>query len=138
MKKIIFFLLFVASPFISLITTAEEITGITPKIIKLQTSEIPKKYAGVYKLNDNFQVTISIEDNKLYALAPGDQEKSEFTLVSGSKFSMKSAGAEIEFVEENGKQYLLVKMKDVLKLEKISWCRSSCLLFEVENTDMNI
>ena len=82
---------------------------------------MPKKYAGIYKLNDNFQVTISIEDNKLYALAPGDQEKSEFTLVSGSKFSMKGGGSEIEFVEENGKQYLLVKIKEVMKLKKVSW-----------------
>jgi len=84
------------------------------------SSQILSKYAGVYRLNENFQVTISVENNKLYALAPGDQEKTEFTPESETKFYMKSSGAEIEFIEENGKRYLLVKMQEVMKLTKIS------------------
>jgi hypothetical protein len=84
------------------------------------SSQILSKYAGVYRLNENFQVTISVENNKLYALAPGDQEKTEFTPGSETKFYMKGSGAEIEFIEENGKRYLLVKMQEVMKLTKIS------------------
>jgi hypothetical protein len=84
------------------------------------SSQILSKYAGVYRLNENFQVTISVENNKLYALAPGDQEKTEFTPESETKFYMKGSGAEIEFIEENGKRYLLVKMQEVMKLTKIS------------------
>ena len=84
------------------------------------SSQILSKYAGVYRLNENFQVTISVENNKLYALAPGDQEKTEFTPQSETKFYMKGSGAEIEFTEENGQRYLLVKMQQVMKLTKIS------------------
>ena len=84
------------------------------------SSQILSKYAGVYRLNENFQVTISVENNKLYALALGDQEKTEFTPESETKFYMKGSGAEIEFIEENGKRYLLVKMQEVMKLTKIS------------------
>jgi hypothetical protein len=84
------------------------------------SSQILSKYAGVYRLNENFQVTISVENNKLYALALGDQEKTEFTPESETKFYMKGSGAEIEFIEENGKCYLLVKMQEVMKLTKIS------------------
>ncbi|WP_146894783.1 DUF3471 domain-containing protein [Adhaeribacter aerolatus] len=83
-------------------------------------AEILNKYAGVYRLDENFQVTISVENNKLYALAPGDQEKTEFTATSATKFYMKGSGAEIEFVEENGQRFLLVKMQQVMKLTKIS------------------
>ena len=84
------------------------------------SSEILKKYAGVYRLNESFQVTISVENNKLYALAPGDQEKTEFTPESETKFYLKGSGAQIEFIEENGQRYLLVKMQEVMKLTKIS------------------
>ena len=84
------------------------------------SSAILKKYAGVYKLNESFQVTISVENNKIYALAPGDQEKTEFTPESETKFYLKGSGAQIEFIEENGQRYLLVKMQEVMKLTKIS------------------
>ena len=120
MKKLIFLLLL--SPVIntSLVTIAAENPKSTENILTIQTADIPKKYAGTYQLNENFQVIISVENNKLYALAPGDQEKSEFTPISNTKFSMSGQGPEIEFIEENGKQYLLVKMQEVMKLIKIS------------------
>ena len=84
------------------------------------TSDVLQKYAGMYELNKDFRVTISVEQNKLYALAPGDQEKSEFTPETDSKFYMKNTPAKIEFVEENGQLYLLVNMQGGLKLKKIS------------------
>jgi hypothetical protein len=123
MKSLILVILLI--PFMSVMAMAQATapkTDILPKQQKEVTlsAEILHKYAGVYRLNENFQVTISIENNKLYALAPGDQEKTEFTPQSETKFNMKGSGAEIEFTEENGQRYLLVKMQQVLKLTKIS------------------
>jgi len=118
-----FILIFLLIPLMSVMAMAQ---ASAPKAANLQKKEVTvpaeilKKYAGVYKLDENFQVTISVENNKLYALAPGDQEKTEFTATSETKFYMKGSGAEIEFTEENGQRYLLVKMQQVMKLTKIS------------------
>ncbi len=120
-----FILIFLMIPFMSVMAMAQASApkaDSQPNQKKEVTlsADILNKYAGVYRLNENFQVTISVENNKLYALAPGDQEKTEFTPQSETKFYMKGSGAEIEFTEENGQRYLLVKMQQVMKLTKIS------------------
>ncbi|RDC66497.1 DUF3471 domain-containing protein [Adhaeribacter pallidiroseus] len=120
MKKLL--LLFVLVLFFSFGQTVA--TKTTKASLPNQEAAIPthalQKYAGVYELNKDFQVTISVEQDKLFALAPGDQEKSEFTPETESKFYMKGTPAKIEFVEENGQLYLLVNMQGGLKLKKIS------------------
>ena len=123
MKSLI--LIFLLMPFMLNIAVGQAASPKSDDLTKPQkevtvSAEILKKYAGVYKLNDNFQVTISVENNKLYALAPGDQEKTEFTPESDTKFYLKASDAQIEFIEENGQRYLLVKMQEVMKLAKIS------------------
>ena len=123
MKRYI--LIFLLIPFMSVMAMAQASAPKTDNQPKQQkevtlSAEILNKYAGVYRLNENFQVTISVENNKLYALAPGDQERTEFTPQTETKFYMKGSGAEIEFTEENGQRYLLVKMQQVMKLTKIS------------------
>ncbi|MDO1446586.1 serine hydrolase [Rhodocytophaga aerolata] len=83
--------------------------------------EVLARYAGVYQLDPQFNVTISVEGNKLYALAVGDAEKMELTAEGINKFFMKGPEIEIEFIEENGKvQYMLIKMQGGKKLTKIS------------------
>ena len=118
-------LIFLLIPFMSAMVMAQASAPKTDNLPKQKkevtlSAEILNKYAGVYRLDENFQVTISVENNKLYALAPGDQEKTEFTPESETKFYMKGSGAKIEFTEENGQRYLLVKMQEVMKLTKIS------------------
>ncbi|WP_347158878.1 DUF3471 domain-containing protein [Pontibacter chitinilyticus] len=82
--------------------------------------EALQKFVGVYQLNEQFSITISAEGGKLYGLAPGDAEKTEFTPISGNKFRIKGPEAEAEFQEENGKvQYLFIHMQGGLKLQKV-------------------
>jgi hypothetical protein len=118
-------LIFLLIPFMSVMAMAQASAPKTDNLAKQKkevtlSAEILNKYSGVYRINENFQVTISVENNKLYALAPGDQEKTEFTPESETKFYMKGSGAQIEFTAENGQRYLLVKMQEVMKLTKIS------------------
>ena len=120
MRKLILLLLFV--PFLSISQTfAQQVTALAeqPKEVKI-APEAMSKYAGVYELNKDLKITISVEQGKLYALAPGDQEKSEFTPETPTKFYLKGTPARIEFIEENGQRYLLVNMQGGLKLFKIS------------------
>ena len=73
-----------------------------------------------YKLNEQFAITVSVEDNKLYGLAPGDAEKTEFTPVSENKFIIKGPETAVELIKENGKiKYMLVQMQGGLKLTKV-------------------
>jgi hypothetical protein len=83
------------------------------------TDKALQQYAGIYKLNEQFAITVSVENNKVYGLAPGDAEKTEFTPVSEHKFIIRGPEAEVEFVKENGKiKYMLVQMQGGLKLTK--------------------
>ena len=75
-----FILVFVLLPLMSVVvmgqTAAPTSNNPVPQKKEVSLSaDIVKKYAGVYQLNENFKVTISVEKNKLFALAPGDQEK---------------------------------------------------------------
>jgi CubicO group peptidase (beta-lactamase class C family) len=65
--------------------------------------DILQQYAGRYRLNDQFIVTVSVENNKLYALAPGDQDKVEFTAEAIDRFFMKGPETEVEFQRREGK-----------------------------------
>ena len=120
MKKIILLLLLV--PFLEISQTfAQQATVATDQNKEVTLApEVLSKYAGVYELNKDFKITISVEQGKLYALAPGDQEKSEFTPETENKFYLKGTPAKIEFVEENGQPYLLINLQGGLKLVKIS------------------
>lgn len=80
-----------------------------------------RKYAGVYQLNENFRITVTLENNKLYAKAPGDMEKVEFIPESETQFYLKGPETEIEFVLEGGKViYMIVKMGGEQKFTRIS------------------
>ncbi|QMU30040.1 DUF3471 domain-containing protein [Adhaeribacter radiodurans] len=120
MKKLFILLFFV--PFFSFGQTTATPTSIASNSNQEVSisNDVLQKYAGVYELNKDFQVTISVEQDKLFALAPGDQEKSEFTPETITKFYLKGTPAKIEFVEENGQLYLLVNMQGGLKLKKVS------------------
>lgn len=84
------------------------------------TNEALQQYAGIYKLNEQFAITVSVEDDRLYGLAPGDAEKTEFTPVSEHKFLIKGPETEVEFVKEDGKvKYMLVQMQGGLKFTKV-------------------
>ena len=123
MKRFILVILFVPlmSVFVLGQTSSPATNNSSPQKKEITLSaDIVKKYAGVYQLDENFKVTISVEKDKLFALAPGDQEKTEFVPTSETTFYMQGSGAEIEFIEENGIKYLLVKMQQVMKLKKIS------------------
>jgi CubicO group peptidase (beta-lactamase class C family) len=90
------------------------------KEVVLTTKEL-EKFVGLYQLDENFNVTISVEDNKLYALAVGDAEKTEFKAQGGNKFYLKGPEVEIEFIEENGQvKYLFINMQGGMKLKKVS------------------
>jgi CubicO group peptidase (beta-lactamase class C family) len=84
------------------------------------TQDVLNKYAGVYQLNEHFRITVSVENNKLYGLAPGDQDKIEFAPESETKFFFRGPETEVEFIQENGKvQYLFIKMQGGMKLSKV-------------------
>ena len=60
-------------------------------------------YTGKYKLNENIIVTVSRENNKLFA-EPTDQPKLEMLPVSETDFVIKEINAKLSFVkDENGK-----------------------------------
>ena len=72
------------------------------KIITINPALLDK-YIGKYKLEENVVVTISKQDNKLFA-KPGDEPKVEMLPVSNSDFVIPQINAKISFVaDENGK-----------------------------------
>ena len=82
--------------------------------------ETLQKYVGEYRLPNGFSVTISVEDNKLYALAKGDAQKIELTPESQTKFFLKGPETEIEFLlESNVVKYMFVNMQGGQKFEKV-------------------
>jgi hypothetical protein len=84
------------------------------------TDEALQQYAGIYKLNEQFAITVSVEKDMVYGLAPGDADKTEFTPVSEGKFIIKGPETAVEFIKEDGKvKYMLVQMQGGLKLTKV-------------------
>ena len=70
---------------------------------------ILKTYTGVYAFDESHLITISLNNGVLYAEGPNNSlQKSPFTPVTQSKFFLKIAGVEMDFVKDaNGK---VVKM----------------------------
>ncbi len=64
--------------------------------------DILERYIGVYEINPGFDITITIEDEKLMSQATG-QQKFQLFPESQTKFFLKVVDAQIEFIEsENG------------------------------------
>jgi hypothetical protein len=62
---------------------------------------ILKQYTGVYGLDDAHPITISLEKGVLYAEGPNNKlPKSPFTAVTESKFFLRVAGVEMDFVKD--------------------------------------
>lgn len=84
------------------------------------SGEVLKKYAGEYQLPNGFGIEVSIEGNKLFALAKGDVHKMELTAESEKKFYLKGPETEIEFIEEDSKvKYMYVDMQGGQKFTKV-------------------
>ncbi len=85
------------------------------------SAAVLNRYAGDYQLKEGFVVKVSVENNKLYVLAPGEKDKVELSPVNETQFVLKGPEIEMEFLKENEKvQYLFIKMQGGLKLTKIS------------------
>jgi nitroreductase len=67
------------------------------KAIHLEEN-ILKKYVGTYKINENFQLSITFEKGQLYIQATG-QSKVELFPESKTKFFLKVVDAQVTFVE---------------------------------------
>jgi hypothetical protein len=90
------------------------------KNVIAMTGQKLEKYAGEYRLGNGFTITISVEGEKLYALAQGDAQKIELTPESESKFFLKGPETEIEFLHEsNVVKYMFVNMQGGQKFEKV-------------------
>ena len=64
--------------------------------------EILERYLGVYEINPGFDITITVEGEKLMSQATG-QQKFQIFPESQTKFFLKVVDAQIEFIEsENG------------------------------------
>jgi Domain of unknown function (DUF3471) len=85
--------------------------------------KILKQYTGIYALDEEHPITISLENGVLYAEGPNNRlPKSPFAAVTESKFFLRIAGVEMDFVkDEKGnvsklisheeKEYVLKKIK---------------------------
>lgn len=81
---------------------------------------ILNRYVGTYQLNEHFSITVSVEKDKLYALAPGDAEKTELTAEAENKFFIKGPEIEVEFILENEQvKYMFINMHGGQKLTKV-------------------
>ncbi|MEM9859783.1 MAG: DUF3471 domain-containing protein [Bacteroidota bacterium] len=79
--------------------------------IKLE-EEVLKRYVGVFKLFPNFEITITLRDNGLYARGTG-QNPIEIFPWSETEFFFKSMDSQIKFeADENGNYRTLVLTQD--------------------------
>jgi CubicO group peptidase (beta-lactamase class C family) len=84
------------------------------------SGEVLNRYAGEYQLANGFGIEVSVEGNKLFALAKGDAHKMELTAESERKFYLKGPETEIEFIEEDSKvKYMYVDMQGGQKFTKV-------------------
>ena len=67
-------------------------------------SEILERYLGVYEINPGFDITITLEDEKLMTQATG-QQKIQIFPKSQAKFFLKVLDAQIEFIESKNGSY---------------------------------
>ena len=74
-----------------------------PEIIVAEiNTAVLDNYTGKYKFREDMVVTISKENNKLYA-QPTGQPKLEMLPLSETEFIIKEINAKLSFVKENGK-----------------------------------
>jgi CubicO group peptidase (beta-lactamase class C family) len=92
---------------------------VVKKEAKVSDDEL-RKYVGQYQLPNGFSITVSTENNKLFALAQGDQEAVELTPEGNNKFFLKGPETAIEFINENGEvKYMFVNIQGGQKLSKV-------------------
>lgn len=92
--------------------------------VKKQAIMLPaavlQRYAGEYKLPNGFSITVTVTDNKIFALAQGDQSQMELTPESEKKFFLKGPETTIEFIEEEGAvKYMFVDLQGGQKFTKV-------------------
>ena len=68
----------------------------TNKEVKLET-KVLEQYLGVYEIQPGFDITVTLEDNKLMSQATG-QQKFQIFPESETKFFLKAVDAQIEFI----------------------------------------
>ena len=84
------------------------------------SDNVLNRYVGEYTLPNGFSIAVSTENNKLFALAQGDQQKIELTPESETKFYLKGPETAIEFIEESGTvKYMFVDLQGGQKLTKV-------------------
>jgi len=89
---------------LTVIQNGQELKGKRlPAEVSLQLKpEILDQYVGKYKLHENMIVTVTRENNKLFAEAP-EHPKMEMLPVSETDFVIKEFNAKLSFLKENGK-----------------------------------
>lgn len=87
------------------------------------SSNILKKYSGKYEVKPNINITITINDNTIFLLAPGQTQKIELLANQDDHFSLKDIPAQIIFnsnerggiesliLKQNGQQVLAKKIE---------------------------
>ena len=76
--------------------------------MEISVSEsILEQYLGVYEIQPNFDLTVTLEDGKLMTQATG-QSKFQVYPETESKFFLKVVDAQIEFLASNGKVHSLI------------------------------
>jgi len=81
-----------------------------------------KQYTGVYAHDEAHPITISLQNGILYAEGPNNGlPKSPFTPVTASKFFLRIAGVEIDFIKDaNGNVFKLISHEEKdFELKKI-------------------
>lgn len=98
----------------------EDYTLPTKKQAVSLSESVLNKYTGEYQLPNGFAITVSVEGNKLYALAQGDQDKIELTPESELKFFLRGPETEIEFIREGDAiKYMFVNMQGGQKFTRV-------------------
>ncbi|WP_423149354.1 serine hydrolase [Rubrolithibacter danxiaensis] len=83
------------------------------------SKEILERYAGTYQLNENVKMVVTVENGKLWVLAPGG-DKVELTAEAINKFYLKGPETEIKFMEEDGKiKSMFIDMQGGQKFTKL-------------------
>lgn len=73
------------------------------EVIVTVSPDILNSYTGKYKLAENVFITITADNNVLYAVESTDQSKEKLEPVSDNEFVIKQLNAKVTFVKENEK-----------------------------------
>ena len=84
------------------------------------SKDVLNKLTGEYKLENGFAITVTVDGEKLYALAQGDPNRIELTPESERKFFLKGPETEVEFLEENNEvKYMFVNIQGGQKFTRV-------------------